>query len=104
MAIALAEAGADILLVQVYTLCPVSRIITDKVVLTARRVKPIDKRSHPETRPQSRNLHRRPRIPRLRFCPGQESSLRRLPNPHLAQLRRHPKTTPITPIPRQRLG
>jgi len=103
MSIALAEAGADILLVQVPTLhFPYELHKTNSY--SARHVKPRNQTSHRETRSQSHHLHGRPLLQRLRLLPRPRHPQRRPQNPHPAQLRRNPKTPPSAPIPRRRLA
>lgn len=74
VAIALAEAGADIILIQVRTLAqefctlPIwrsRRIDADLVNFPARSIQPRNQKGHRGAGPQGHNLHRRSRIPRI---------------------------------------
>ena len=63
MALAFAEAGADVLLVQVSTTEIPKPDIPSTDVRPERRIKPIHKATNRSPRPQVTNLHRRPLIP-----------------------------------------
>jgi hypothetical protein len=68
MAIALAESGADVLLVQVCLKSLSSYLERNPFnhsQTTARRIQQDHQRSHRSPRPQSNNLHRRPRLARI---------------------------------------
>jgi hypothetical protein len=106
MAIALAESGADVLLVQVClkSLSPSpERNPFNQSQTPARRIQQDHQRSHRSPRPQSNNLHRRPRLARIRQRPHPQNPQRRPHHRRPAQLRRNPAPPPFTPVPRQRL-
>jgi len=80
MAIALAESGADILLVQVRLKslpCYSERNPFNQSYTTARRIQQDHQGSHRGPRPQSNNLHRRPRLTRISQRSRAQSSQRR---------------------------
>ena len=106
MAIALAESGADVLLVQVcfeYLSLLSRRNPSNQSQTPARRIQQDHQRSHRGPRPQSNNLHRRPRLARIRQRPHPQNPQRRPHHRRPAQLRRNPAPPPFTPVPRQRL-
>jgi hypothetical protein len=104
MAIALAESGADVLLVQVNpkSSCPhQERNSFNQSQTTARRIQQDHQRSHRSPRPQSNNLHRRPRLTRISQRSRPQSSQRRPQHRRPAQLRRDPAPPPFASVPRQ---
>ena len=106
MAIALAESGADVLLVQVCFECLLflsRRNPSNQSQPPARRIQQDHQRSHRGPRPQSNNLHRRPRLTRISQRSHPQNPQRRPQHRRPAQLRRNPAPPPFTPIPRQRL-
>jgi hypothetical protein len=106
MAIALAESGADVLLVQVRLKSLSShteRNPFNHSQTTARRIQQVHQRSHRGTRPQSNNLHRRPCLTGISQRPHSQDPQRRPQHRRPAQLRRNPTPPPFTPVPRQRL-
>lgn len=105
MAIALAEAGSDVILVQVSTITIYCTPTThSNLYLIERHFQHRNKTTHRIPRPQSNHLHRRPLLPRIRLTTHTYPPLRRPRYQHSSQLRRHP-TTPSQPsISRQRLG
>jgi hypothetical protein len=106
MAIALAESGADVLLVQVCLKSLSSYLERNSFnhsQTTARRIQQDHQRSHRSPRPQSNNLHRRPRLARISQRSHPQSTQRRPQHRRPAELRRNPTPPPFTPVPRQRL-
>jgi hypothetical protein len=102
MAIALAESGADVLLVQVNskTSSPYpERNPFNRSQPTARRIQQDHQGSHRGPRPQSNNLHRRPRLARISQRSRPQSPQRRPQHRRAAQLRRNPAPPPFTPVP-----
>lgn len=105
MAIALAESGADVLLVQVRPLIQLlpDDNLSNNFLSTARRIQPIHQTSHRSPRPQSNNLHRRPRLARFNQRSRSTDPQRRPQHPRSPQLRWHSTPPPCTPIPRRGL-